>query len=133
MYNYVQSIPTMSTMSTIPITIHESVPPPFTHLDEVFRIFRNFRDFGVSLLLQNMRFLIGILIIPVFWVSFGVPDREKVRYKRFYHPFAPLQTQDFSKFSSESFCNFQNFVQNFDIYSFTRFIEFCTDFDKIFS
>ena len=33
-----------------------------------------------------------------------------------YHSFAPLPIQDFSKFSSESFCNFQNFVQSSDIF-----------------
>ena len=43
------------------------------------------------------------------------------------HSFAPLQIQDFSKFSSESFCNFQSFVQNFDVFhNFHRILDrFC--------
>ena len=47
------------------------------------------------------------------------------------HSFAPLPIQYVSNISSESSCNFQNFVQN--LLFFTTFIEFCTDFYENFS
>ena len=92
-----------------------------THQKQIYRT-EDIGMFPPSRLFQSRSLQVNTHFISFCSIFQGLQD---------YHSFAPLQIQYVSKFSSESFANFQNFVEI--LLFFIMFIEFCTDFDEILS